>query len=209
MIPGQIDLLQHLPLEGVDWIVDLGPGVGEASVWFRERGLKVVGYGIDPKSFKAVNVPFVCGNIDELLCTYDGEAPAIWCAHVLEHVLDVEVALQTIHAALKKDGWLFLSVPPFKTEVVGGHVCTGWTIGQLMYVLILTGFDVRNGHFVKHGYNLAAFVRKSERLPHGLIHDCGDIESLVEQGFWPNDPMFKHGFNGDMIKWNWPPRQGV
>jgi hypothetical protein len=34
-------------------------------------------------------------------------------------------------------------------------------MGLLMYNLILAGFDVRQGHFCKHGYNIAAFVQKS------------------------------------------------
>ena len=210
MIAGQGDLYNYLPLEGVDTILDVGPGVGEASDWFIKRGLEVTACGIDSKSYEP-DAPFIVSRIESMykhmlsrgrFASFD----AVWCAHVLEHTLNVGLALENMWLCLREGGWLFLMVPPYKAEVVGGHVSTGWTIGQLMYVLILTGFDVKNGHFVKHKYNVAAFVRKIHRSLPELRYDYGDIEALKD--YWPEDPLFKHGFNGDMIKWYWPPEEG-
>lgn len=83
--------------------------------------------------------------------------------------------------------------------MVGGHVNVGWNLGQLMYVLLLNGFDIKNGHFVSHGYNTCAFVRKSLQPLPSLRMAGGDLENLSD--LWPM-PVHQ-GFNGNIVSVNW------
>ncbi|MFW5983474.1 MAG: hypothetical protein ACOCQ4_03150, partial [bacterium] len=118
-----------------------------------------------------------------------------------EHIQNPGFALRKAHALLNKKGWLFVIVPPHKSQIVGGHVITGWNIGQLMYLLLLNSFDIKNGHFIKHGYNICGFVQKSkEKLPK-LLNDKGDIERLSQ--YFPMKVY--QGFEGDISSVNWPP----
>ena len=114
----------------------------------------------------------------------------IWAAHVLEHAEDVGIFLRDIRALLHPDGHAFITVPPMKPEIVGGHVNL-FNMGLLAYRLVLAGFDLKRGAMKAEGYNLFAHARRGQ-LDHrpGLVFDCGDIESLshlfpfeVHQGF--------------------------
>ena len=110
----------------------------------------------------------------------DEAIEAIWCAHVLEHVRNTGQALDEMFRILRPNGLLFLSVPPYDHGVVGGHISVGWNIGTLMYNLIIAGFDVKDGEFIKVGANIAAFVRRGERLPFTVRLDTRDMQALKE-----------------------------
>ncbi len=69
-----------------------------------------------------------------------GVYDAIWCAHCLEHQRNVGSFLEKIFSELKDGGVLCVTVPPLKTNIVGGHL-TLWNGGLLLYNLILAGFD--------------------------------------------------------------------
>ena len=116
----------------------------------------------------------------------------IWMSHVMEHTLDVGAFLRKARRLLSDDGWLCVMVPAFKNQVVMGHVSTGWNLGQLMHALAVTGFNIRDGHFVSHGYNVCAFVRKGnaleERIAAGASWDELSIAALMEplrDVIWP------------------------
>lgn len=112
--------------------------------------------------------------------TYD----AIVANHVLEHIQNTGNFLTIVKLSLKKDGVFYIAVPPFKHRVVSGHV-HHWTMGILMYNLVLRGFDVMNGKFIEEGYNLIGIVGLNQRSIPKLRHDAGDIEILVEKRFLP------------------------
>lgn|GEM_PF-2219530 len=207
MMPETVELLRFLPITKGQSILEIGIGTGEATKYFVESGLHVTAtglniesYGLDAEEYKRMSVDIVDCTVEELPFQ-DSAFDACWMSHVLEHTMNPGIALQNVRRVLKDGGWLFVIVPPYKSKVVGGHVLTGWNIGQLMYLLLLNRFDVKNGHFVKHGYNICAFVRKSEiELPR-LYSDIGDIEMLGN--YWPQP--FSHGFDGDIEAVNWPP----
>jgi hypothetical protein len=76
-----------------------------------------------------------------------------------------------------------------------------------MYVLLLNGFDVRSGSFIKYGYNIFGFVRRSERKLPQLRFDYSDISVLAREGFFPlpiGIDGFGDSFNGDIRAINWP-----
>ena len=79
-------------------------------------------------------------------------------------------------------------------------------MGQLMYVLLLNGFDVRSGSFIEYGYNVCGFVRRSERTLPELRFDQGDISVLAKGGYFPLPIEADSGdnFNGSIKAINWP-----
>jgi hypothetical protein len=186
--------------------VIVGPGDDTEDIEFWEkRGhpVHVVGRGGDDTQTRMY--------FDKMLCKYYAEgavlvsgARVVWATHVLEHALDVHSFLTQCRNLLEPGGHLFVSVPPLKHDIVGGHVNL-FNMGLLMYRLILAGFDVANGAFKERGYNLFAHVRKPLRpirLP-DLAYDCGDIERMAEAGLWPNAVKAKQDFDGRISSCNW------
>jgi len=201
------ELLDFTPVEPGQHIIDIGLGTGMATYYYLNKGLKVTAigkefenYGLNEKELRAKGVNIVDCYVENM--QFDDEIfDACWMSHILEHTLNPGIALQNVWRILKPEGWLFILVPPYKPQIVGGHVTTGWNLGQLMYTLLITNFNIREGHFVKHGYNIAAFVRKANHFLPTLHSDIGDIEALTN--YWPMN--VKQGFDGDLKAINWPP----
>lgn len=126
---------------------------------------------------------------------------AIWCSHILEHQLNVNLFLKKINSLLKDNGVLCIIVPPRKPHIVGGHV-TLWNAGLLLYNLILAGFDCSNYcKILQYDYNIGIIIKKKKINENilKLTMDRGDIELLSK--YFPFD--VKHNFNGDILKYNW------
>lgn len=211
---GQHDILEHivarqLPIES---ILDVGTGSGAAARRFARAGLKVTVTGFDlhtyldgpdslPETARVIHDVDVC----DMRVFPDSNFDALWCSHVLEHVGNVDAALSEMQRVLKPDGWLFLCVPLFKYEVVGGHISTGWNVGIMMYRLALLGYDLRHGSFVRHGYNIAAMVQRgtSDSVPSGVKMANGDLELLSRHGRFPAGFELQQGTNGDIAQVNW------
>ncbi len=141
-------------------------------------------------------LPFAAGSYD-----------AAVASHVLEHIANMGQALQEIRRVLKEDGWLLLFLPRYTDYVCAGHINTGWNLGQLIYVLLLNGFDVKNGRFIEYGYSLCAYVQKKDIVLPALRYDRGDIHILNKAGLWPAPIQKKggiaDGFSGDFHCLNW------
>lgn len=185
-------------------VLDIGFGAGGASILFgsNNRRVTAIGLGLDSYGYpqdEFSKLGIRCQEISFEDFKSEEKFDLIWASHVLEHTLNVGHFLDKCHELLVDDGWLCVLVPPFKNEVVGGHVSNGWNIGQLMYSLLLAGYDIKNGHFVHHGYNLCAFVQKSKRCLPSLRMDIGDIEMTAD--YWPLE--VKQGFNGALKQVNW------
>lgn len=212
IIKGQLDLVRNIIEQDLEIsnILDIGAGNGIASNEFVKAGMAVTATGFDFNSyisrknnFDGVRI-FTDVDVCNMKCFEDSSFDAVWCAHVLEHVLDTGVALGEIWRVLRPDGYLFLSLPEYKNELVGGHINTGWNLGMLMYVLALTNFDATHGCYTKHGYNLFANVqKKSGSINVKLRHDKGDLERLSSLKLIPESLNIKQGFNGDIISHNW------
>ncbi|MBI5142515.1 MAG: class I SAM-dependent methyltransferase [Nitrospirae bacterium] len=206
--PGIDHIMAATPVHPGWKLLDVGLGNGAASRYFLEKGLRVSAtglnvdqYGIDEELRKNISFNITDCRVEELPFE-DNEFDACWMSHVLEHTMNPGIALQSVWRVLKPGGWLFVLVPPYKSQVVGGHLMTGWSLGQLMYVLLLNNFDVKTGHFVKLDYNVCAFVRKVDHSLPDLYSDIGDIEAL--SNYWPM-PL-EQGFEGDVDSINWPPK---
>ncbi len=187
-----------------DSLLDIGFGNGAASRYFRLEGKTVVAIDRDLNHRSAPVEEMRALGIDVFESSFEAYRTdkcfdAIWLSHVLEHTLNIGDFLQKVHSLLTPAGWLFVMVPPFKHEVVGGHLTPGWNLGILMYVLLVSGFDIKRGHFVRYGYNICGFVQKSEEKLPLLSLDQGDIERT--KSLWPIDVY--QGFDGNIESVNW------
>ncbi|MFG6083160.1 glycosyltransferase [Paracoccus litorisediminis] len=215
MISGQIDLIEEViasfPQKGR--ILDIGTGSGEAARRFHEAGWEVTATGFNmeayldhsslPEGMRVIPDVDVC----DAHQFEDGEFDAIWCAHVLEHVSNTGLALEELRRLLKPNGWLFVAVPPYKEQVVGGHVNSGWNLGSLIYVLADAGFALAEGRFIHYGYNIFGMAQRGPgKLPDGALRRAnGDIEALAEAGRFPKGFNPGQGFWGrkHAVNWRW------
>lgn len=212
-IPGQLDLIEevigHFPERGN--ILDVGTGSGLSARRFAEAGWEVTATGFNNEAYlkdsplpETINV---LSNVD--ICDAhqfkDGSFDAIWLAHVLEHVWNIGLTLEKIRRLLKPEGWLFIAVPPYNENVVGGHINSGWNVGSLMYLLADAGFGLAKGRFVKHGYNIFGMVERGPGpLPEGMRRRAnGDLETLNREGRFPTGFDAKQGFKGGLASVNW------
>jgi SAM-dependent methyltransferase len=133
---------------------------------------------------------------------YDSTFDIIWCSHVLEHTINPGLMLDKMHSLLNYGGKLCISVPPYKSKIVGGHLSTGWNLGQLIYVLLSSGFWVKDGSYIENNINVFALVHKKKFILPTQHYDVGDLELL--SNYWPI--KFYQGIEGRMSQINWPPK---
>jgi SAM-dependent methyltransferase len=195
-------LFPYTLLIDFDSILDIGSGISqEAAKFWLDNNKKVTSLDlVEVNPIHNKNHKIICENImtmdqDKVI---QEKFDAVYASHILEHIQDTGLFLKKIRNLMSEDGTLFIIVPPFKHNIVGGHVHV-WNMGLLMYNLILSGFNVREGRFIKYGYNIAGIVKKESRKLPPLRYDNGDIEALKD--FFPEG--FKQNFYGDIDSWNW------
>ena len=208
-------LLESAPLEQIASVLDIGIGQGQLAKWFAQKGKQVTGVGLELRSYdldvdllkSEHNITIMEANANVLpFKTHSFDAVVM--SHILEHVGNISLVLSEIRRVLKPTGYLLLFVPPHEDYVVAGHISVGWNVGQLLYVLAVNGFDVRHGNFIEYGYNVCAFVQKSEVDLPTLRGDRGDIYILNKAGILPL-PIFSNHDSPDQY-WgriksiNWP-----
>lgn len=174
-----------------DTVLDIGCGPGKHS-----SRLKAAGKTVTSTDFTARFEGVVEGDYASL--AFD-QHDAIWCSHVLEHVLDAQTFLKKVISECKLGGPIAITVPPLKHEIVGGHVSL-WNAGLLLYRLVLAGLDCRDARVGCYGYNVSVIVEKKliDNMP-PIRMGGGDIELLAE--YFPI-PV-KQSFNGKDINHRW------
>jgi SAM-dependent methyltransferase len=212
-LAGVFDLMKKAPITSGQKVLDIGMGSGQLSTWLAQQGMQVTGTGLELESYCDVGalrsrgvevVP--CGA--ESMPFQDGTFDAVVMSHVLEHCPNVRLALKEVWRVLKEDGWLFVFVPDHALDVSAGHVSMGWSVGQLMYVLLTAGYGVKDGRFITWSGSVCGFVQKKSRLElPALRGDRGDLSILGKQGFFPRPIKtrdgFDDGFLGPMSALNW------
>lgn len=173
-------------------VLDIGAGQGLHAQHFRNAGKFVVtidnsGHWGEPD----VRRPFLEYLPEE-------QFDLVWCSHVLEHQINVNLFLRKIFEVLKPGGVFAITVPPLRTHIVGGHVSV-WNAGLLAYNLILANFDCRDLAVKQYGYNISVIGRKRYAVLPDLHMDRGDIEKLAH--FFPFPVHQK--FDGNVGEANW------
>lgn len=187
-IPYNFDIITYTDNINFKSVLDVGFGKGGASLYFASKGKEVTSLGLNINSYEYPKEQFkeygiVTKDSEFLSFKSDKKFDAIWMSHVLEHTLNVGLFLDHAKDLLSDEGWLFIMVPPYEGLVCGGHLTTGWNIGHLMYTLLVSGFNIKDGHYIKIGYNVCAFVQKSKTALPQLRCDYGDLNTTSEQ--WP------------------------
>lgn len=220
------EFLRYAPVKAGDRVLDLGIGNGYATEYFLDVGCEVEAIGIDvdrPEhkarmdELRRRGATIYDRNVDDEIRVDDGgrnyrAVSLIWCSHMLEHSWIFGPLLESLGGSehpLTKQGWLYLIVPPYTDTLHGGHVVGGWNLLQLMYLLLLSGFDLHSGYFVQTQWNTVALVRKTPKWPYDAPHNLsvlrmgkGDIEELED--FFPF-PVRDDMPGEEMREWNWPP----
>lgn len=179
-------------------VLDIGCGSGAHAEIMRKLGREVVTISMTGKA------DFVGDYLDY---KPEREFDAIWASHVLEHVPNVGLFLKKCFRELRQNGVLAITVPPYKPELVGGHL-TLWTPALLLYNLILAGFDCSDARVSpcyangpgQPPYNLSVLVRKKEAILPPLLCDAGDIERLAP--YFPCPVWQNIDGRLEQIKWN-------
>lgn len=213
-IPDILAVLEYAPFRPTDLALDIGMGDSRITQSVARRVRRVVGTGLKMQSYAMPRAQLNALRIEATECVAeglpfaDGQFGAIVMAHVLEHCPNVSLVLSEARRVLADDGLLCVFVPPHDDVVAAGHVSVGWNIGQLLYVLLLNGFDVKQGRFVRLGYNVCAFVSKDLCPLPALRYDRGDIKTLADDGRFPLPVILREGrndaFRGDLQALNWP-----
>lgn len=183
-------------------VLDIGSGAGVHADIFKQHNKKVTtidfGLSVYYQENNSNSVDIVG---DYYTYEFNKKFNLIWASHILEHQINPGLFLKKVYHDLDDDGWLVLTVPPLKHEIVGGHV-TLWNGGLLLYQLVLAGFNCRNVSVLQYGYNISIIVRKKEPITLPELHyDSGDIERLK---MYLPEKYSNEGFNGDIKIFNWP-----
>ncbi|MFW6336902.1 MAG: class I SAM-dependent methyltransferase [Phycisphaeraceae bacterium] len=190
-----------------DTVLDVGAGEGLHAETLQRAGKSVtaVDYGRSPYFEKAGGeMPFIVADFNRH--EFDRRFDCVWCSHVLEHQPNANRFLVKVRSVLEEGGVLALTVPPLKTQVVGGHLAM-WTGGLLLYHLVVAGFDCREARLRRYGYNISVLLTKRTiDVNDRLVYDQGDIRRLRE--FLPERLRFEPNpqddpFEGEIRAINW------
>jgi SAM-dependent methyltransferase len=182
-------------------VLDVGSGSGKHAKIFLDNNKYVtcVDNGNSIYFNKNINV-----NSDKLklyISNFDNfetneQYDLVWCSHILEHQKNVGLFLSKCYSLTKDGGIICITVPPMKTNIVGGHL-TLWNSGLLLYNLVINGIDCSNATVLSYGYNISVIVKKQKPINIALLnlsYDYGDIEKL--RSFFPI-PVYQN-FNGNI-----------
>ena len=189
-----------LSLKNVNNILDVGSGKGEHASLFSKAGKQVFCVDIEDSKTEVYddpNVFFICSDFMKL--NMSTQVDCVWVSHVLEHQLNVNNFLKSCLSMLKPGGYIAITVPPYKPEIVGGHLSI-WNAGLVLYNLILAGTSCRGAMVKQYGYNISVIVPYMPITLPQLNYDNGDIETLSR--FFPKNHS-KQGFNGNILRLNW------
>lgn len=185
-------------------VLDVGSGEGvhsDAFLYYKKK-VTAVDFATSKYFLKRkndMNVEFIIGNFNDIDFG-DRKFDCVWCSHILEHQRNVGQFLEKVISLTSDNGYICITVPPLKRNIVGGHV-TLWNAGLLLYNLVSAGLDCSEAMVKTYGYNISVIVKKKLfKMPNNLDCDVGDIEKL--SNYFPKGCKTQ-GFNGDIQSLNW------
>lgn len=129
----------------------------------------------------------------------EGKLDGVLAVHLMQNQRNPGLFLDRCRDMLADDGWLAVLVPPLRTRITAGKVSAGWNMGALMYALLAAGFDLTRGHFITHGFNVAALVPRAAKVP------ARHTDAFLDPSLWPFAFDRRRGFEGDIPACRWPP----
>ena len=175
-------------------VLDVGSGQKEKHAEL----IRQAGHTVETVDFYDNNTYTGDYNSLEIKKVYDG----IWCAHCLEHQLNVQSFLKKIKSNLKEGGWLAITVPPLKHQIVSGHLSL-WNAGLLLYNLIIAGFNCEDAKVKTYDYNISIVVKNKSFESPQLNYNYGDLVTLYD--YFPKqlERNKKGFFDGQIKELNW------
>jgi len=175
-------------------VLDVGSGQKEKHAEL----IRQAGHTVETVDFYDNNTYTGDYNSLEIKKVYDG----IWCAHCLEHQLNVQSFLKKIKSNLKEGGWLAITVPPLKHQIVSGHLSL-WNAGLLLYNLIIAGFNCEDAKVKTYDYNISIVVKNKSFESPQLNYNYGDLITLYD--YFPKqlERNKKGFFDGQIKELNW------
>ena len=128
----------------------------------------------------------------------DQKFDCVWSCHMLEHCVNPNLILTTMFDDIKEGGFLAVTIPASSQKLVLGH-CNSWTTGQLLYNLILAGFDCRDAMVNQYDNNISVIVKKKKAVHDPLVMGKGDYEKIKH--LFPENICF--GIGEDIKQLNW------
>lgn len=195
-------------------VLDVGSGAGKQSEAFIKEGKRVtaIDYGKSKRiiqmqdKYDSAFFNQIIGDINTI--ELDRKFDLVWTCHVLEHQLNVQQFLERLVGFVNEGGIIAITVPPYKSEIVGGHVSI-WNSGLLIYRLILAGVDCKDAHIKKYGYNISIVVKKKTiNVLDRIGYDVGDLK-ILRQYFPPEIDFYTETlgrdfcFEGNLYTVNW------
>jgi len=178
-------------------VLDIGCGEGLQSRAFLEKGKQVtaIDYGKSNRVSSFEHNPNFNLIIDDFnTYIFDKQYDCVWSSHVLEHQLDPHQFLCKMLSLVREGGVVAITVPPYKSEIIGGHVNL-WNAGLLLYRLVLAGCDCSEASVKKYGYNVSVVTTKKSIQPlKDIRYDVGDLQIL--ERYFPKEIKFEKEFLG-------------
>lgn len=170
-------------------VLDVGSGTGIHANEFQAAGKDVTTISMVPTA----------DHIGDYLDVDFAQAfDLVWASHVLEHQPNPNQFLKKCYRDIKDGGYFAVTVPPWKPQIVGGHL-NFYNAGLLLYHLIMAGFDCSKAMVKTYGYNISVIVQKRLAKLEGLHMDSGDIDKLAKYFPLP----VRQGFDGNIAEVNW------
>ncbi len=178
-------------------LYDIGGGNGFVAKRLQDDGIKVV--LVEPGQAGAVNAKnrgvenVVCATLEDA----QFEPSSIDSAgmfDVIEHISDDVGFLSKIYTCLKKDGYLFITVPAFNLlwsneDIEAGHY-RRYSIGTLSKVLLRSGFSLEYATYIFSILPLPIFLLRSVPSWLGFDKNVNDIKKHQKE----------HGVGGGMAR---------
>jgi len=182
-------------------IIDIGGGSGWHSIYFADKGHKVLYNDLFQPAIEHDNIDFAIHDIMQNGLFRGRRYDCAFISHVLEHQLNITAFLQVVSHWVDEGGLIAICVPPAKGQIVSGHM-TIWNAGLVLYNLVAAGLDCSKAKIFQHGYNISVIIRKELISLPSLSYDYGDLTKLRQ--FFPEELEWTgDSFNGNLTELNW------